>query len=77
MSQFGVRILAILLIVGGTLGLAYGRLTFTKSEQEASFGPIGLTIKEKQSIPVPAWLGIALVAGGALVLLSGKRGYRT
>jgi len=77
MNSLGVRILAILLIVGGTLGLAYGRLTFTKSEQEASFGPIGFTIKEKQSVPVPSWLGIALVAGGALVLLSGKRGYRT
>jgi hypothetical protein len=72
-----VKIVAILLIVGGTLGLAFGRLTFNKQTQSASFGPIGLTIKESQTMVVPTWLAIAAIAGGSLLLLAKKRGTRS
>jgi len=73
--MFVQRIIAILLIVGGILGLAWGRFSFTKSEQTTSFGPIGLTIKEKQSVPVPPWVGVIAIVGGSLMLLTRKRGY--
>lgn len=72
-----VKIVAILLIVGGTFGLAFGRLTFTKETQSASFGPIGLTIKERQSMVVPTWLAVAAIAGGSLLLLARRRGSRS
>lgn len=71
-----MKIAAILLIVGGTLGLVYGRFTFNKETQSASFGPIGLTIKERQTLVVPTWAGVAAIAGGSLMLLARKRGYR-
>ena len=75
--MFSVRLAAILLIVAGTIGLIYGRLTFTRDEQSASFGPIGLTIQERQSVAIPTWLGAGAIAVGALVLLARKRGYRS
>jgi LPXTG-motif cell wall-anchored protein len=71
--MFGVRLAAALLIIAGTIGLIYGRLTFTKSEQSASLGPIGFTIKERQSVAIPTWLGAGAIAAGALLLLARRR----
>lgn len=72
-----IKIVAILLIVGGTLGLAYGRLNFTKKTESATFGPMSVTIQERQSMPVPSWVAAAAIAGGVLVLLARKRGYQS
>lgn len=73
----GVKIVSILLVVAGAFALIYGRLTFTRSEQTASFGPIGLTVKEKESINIPTWIAVGAIIAGTLVFFTGKRGYRT
>lgn len=73
--MFAVKIAAILLIVGGTLGLAWGRFSFTKEEHRASLGPIGVVVQEKQSVAVPVWAGVAAIVGGSLMLMARKRGY--
>jgi uncharacterized membrane protein YphA (DoxX/SURF4 family) len=68
-----VRIAAIALIVAGALGLAYGSFSYTKETHEAKLGPIELSVKEKETVNVPVWLGVgAVVAGGALLLLGRK-----
>ena len=43
----GVKILAIVLIVAGVLGLVYGSSIYTKNTHEAKLGPIELSIKDK------------------------------
>ena len=69
------RIVGILLIVGGVLALVFGGFSFTKDTHEAKLGPIELSVAEKQAVDIPAWAGVAaLVVGGALVLLGGKKG---
>jgi hypothetical protein len=69
-----VRIAAVVLIVGGVLGLAYGGFSYTKETHEANLGPIELSIKDKQTVNIPVWAGVgAIVIGGALLLLGGKR----
>ncbi len=69
------RIVGILLIVGGVLALALGGFSFTKDTHEAKLGPLELSVKEKQTVDIPAWAGVAaLVVGGALVFLGGKKG---
>ena len=50
-----VKIAAIVLILAGVPGLAYGSLSFTKETHEAKLGPIELSIKEKQTVNVPVW----------------------
>jgi len=69
-----VRIAAIVLILGGALGLAYGSFSFTKETHEAKLGPIELSVKEKQTVNVPVWAGVgAILVGGVLLLLAGKK----
>jgi hypothetical protein len=69
-----VRIAAIVLIVGGLLGLIYGSFSFTKDTHEANLGPIELSVKDKQTVNVPVWVGVgAIVIGGVLLLFQGKR----
>ena len=45
-----VKILAIVLIVAGVLGLVYGGFSYTKKTHEAKLGSIELSIKEKQTV---------------------------
>jgi hypothetical protein len=69
-----VKLVAIVLIVGGVLGLAYGGFSYTKETHEAKLGPIELSVKDRQTINVPVWAGIgAIVIGGVLLLLGSKR----
>jgi len=68
-----VKILAIVLIVAGVLGLVYGGFTYTKKSHEAKLGPIELSVSDKQTVNVPVWAGIGgIVIGGALLYFSSK-----
>lgn len=64
-----MRIAAILLIVAGALGLAYGSFTYTKDSREAKLGPLELTIKDKETVNVPVWLGVGAIAIGVVLLV--------
>jgi len=68
-----LKIVAIILIVAGILGLVYGKFTYTKATHEAKLGPIDLSIKEKKTVNVPLWTGVAAIVAGALLLLVPKR----
>jgi len=69
-----VKIVAIVLIVGGVLGLIYGGFSYTKETHKAELGSIELSVKDKQTVNVPVWAGVgAIVIGGVLLLFQGKR----
>ncbi|WP_028081242.1 hypothetical protein [Solimonas soli] len=57
------RIIGIALIVLGAAGLAYKQFSYTKETHDANIGDLHLSLKEKESVSVPTWLG-----GGAVVL---------
>lgn len=67
----GIRILALILIVAGALGLVYGGFSYTKETDVAKLGPIELTVKEKETVNMPLWAGIGLIAVGAGLLVFG------
>ena len=67
------KIIGIVLIVAGALGLGYGSFTFTKDTHTANIGPLSLSVKEKETVNVPVWAGIAAIVAGGLVLLGGSR----
>jgi hypothetical protein len=64
-----IKIAAIVLIVAGLLGVVYGKFNYTKETHNARLGPIELSVKEKQTVNVPAWAGAGAIAAGALLLL--------
>jgi hypothetical protein len=70
----GIKIGAIALVVAGVLGLAYGSFSYTKETHEAKLGPIELSVKEKQTVNIPVWAGVAAIAlGGALLFFGGRK----
>ena len=69
------RLIAIVLIVAGVLGLVYGGFSYTKDTTAVKIGPIELSVKEKETVNVPMWAGIgAIVIGGLLLVLGNKKG---
>jgi len=68
-----VKIVAIILIIAGIAGLMYGKFTYTKATHEAKLGPIDLSVKEKKTVNIPLWAGIAAIVAGALLLVVPKR----
>ena len=67
------QIIAIVLIVAGILGLAYGGFSYNKETTRAKIGPLELKVTEKQTINVPMWAGIGAIAAGGLLLVLGGR----
>jgi hypothetical protein len=67
------KIAAIVLIVAGVLGLAYGKFSYTKETHDAKVGPIEFSVKDKETVNVPVWAGVGAIAIGAGLLLVGGR----
>jgi uncharacterized membrane protein len=68
------RIVGLVLIVAGVLGLAYGSFSYTKETHEAQVGPLTLSVKDKETINVPVWAGVvSIVVGGALLLVGARK----
>ncbi|MDO8375631.1 MAG: hypothetical protein Q7S91_00400, partial [Aquabacterium sp.] len=70
-----IKLVGIVLVVAGALGLAYGGFSYTKDTTAVKLGPIELSVKEKETVNVPLWAGVAaVVVGGLLLVLGGKKG---
>jgi uncharacterized membrane protein YidH (DUF202 family) len=67
-----IKILAILLIVAGGLGLLYGGFTYTKDTHQAKLGPIELSVKDTQKVNVPVWAGVGAIVAGVILLFVRK-----
>jgi drug/metabolite transporter (DMT)-like permease len=70
----GARILAIVLIAAGVVGLVYHSFSYTKASHEAKLGSLELSVQHKETVDVPEWLSVgAVVAGAALLLFGGRK----
>ncbi|WP_158751977.1 DUF3185 domain-containing protein [Acidobacterium sp. S8] len=69
-----MKVTGIVLIVIGIIALIYGGITYTTQKKVIDMGPIQASKKETHSIPLPPVLGVlAIVGGGALLLVGGKK----
>ncbi len=58
----------LVLIALGSSSLAWPDLSYTRSTHDAKLGPLEFTLKQKESIHVPAWVGLTAVAVGTLLV---------
>jgi hypothetical protein len=65
----GTKFAALFLIAAGVLGLAIGGFTYTKETHETQLGPIELSVKDKETINIPVWLGAGAIIAGVLLLV--------
>ena len=72
-TMSSTKIIAIVLIVAGVLGLAYGKFSYTKESHDAKVGPIEFSVKDKETVNIPQWAGIGAIVIGAGLLLVGAR----
>ena len=64
------KLIGIILIAAGCLGLVYGGFSYTKETTGVKLGPIELKVQEKETVNVPIWAGVgAIVAGMALLFV--------
>jgi hypothetical protein len=69
-----LRILALVLVVGGVAALAMGSFSYTRDKTELKLGPMELSVKERKTVELPVWAGVAaIVAGGVLFVLGRRR----
>jgi len=66
-------LIAAVLIAAGVAGLLYGQFSYTKETHEAQIGPLELSVKERETVNIPQWAGIAAIAGGILILVTGRK----
>lgn len=64
------KIVGIVLVVLGVIGLAYGSLTFTTKEKVIDIGPIEATRDKSHTLPLPPIIGAIALIGGIAVLMT-------
>lgn len=70
-----IKLVAVILVIAGGLGLLYGGFTYTKDTTAVKVGPLELSVKEKETVNIPIWAGVgAIVVGGLLLVMGGKKG---
>ena len=67
------RILGMILIALGLVGLAWGGFTYTTKEKVIDVGPIHATRDQTHNVMLPPIAGAILLAGGVLMLIASKK----
>lgn len=67
------KIIGVLLIVAGTLGLIYGGFSYTKEKHDVKLGPLQFSLAEKETVNVPVWAGGGAIAVGVILILIGRK----
>ena len=68
-----IRMVAVALIIGGVLALVYGGFGFMRTTHEATLGSLHMQVRERETINIPLWAGIAAIAGGVMLLVGGRK----
>lgn len=63
------KLVAIVLIIIGTMGLTYGGFTYTKETHETDLGPIHMSVDETEYVNIPIWAGVGAIVLGGLLLI--------
>ena len=68
-----LKMVSLLLIVGGGVALAYGGFGYTKETHSADIGGLHLAVHERQQVNIPVWVGLGAMVGGVLLLVTSRK----
>ncbi len=61
-------VLGLVLIALGAAALAWPEFSYTKDSHDAKLGPLEFTVKEKDTVRIPAWAGLLAIGAGAVLV---------
>lgn len=67
------KMIGIILIAAGCLGLAFGGFSYTKETTGMKVGPLELKVQEKQTVNVPLIVSAGGIILGVFLLVVGKK----
>jgi hypothetical protein len=67
------KILGIVLLVAGLLGLFYGHFEYTKETHEGQFGPFRFSVAEKETAVIPSWASLGVIVAGVVLLVINRK----
>ena len=68
-----MRLVGIVLIILGLVGVIYGGISWTRQETIVDAGPIELSRTERERIPLPPIVGALLLIGGVVLVMKGGK----
>ncbi len=66
-------LVGILLIILGIAGFAMGGISFTHEKKDVDLGPVQLSHKQKDTLPISPILSTLALVGGIGLLVAGSR----
>ncbi len=67
------KLIGIILIVLGGLGLVYGGFSYTKETTGVKLGPLELKVQERERVNIPLIVSAGAIAAGVLLLAMGRK----
>lgn len=67
------KLIGIILIVLGGLGLAYGGFSYIKETTGVKLGPLELKVQERERINIPLIISAGAIVAGVLMLAMGRK----
>ena len=64
------KLIGIILIIAGGLGLVYGGFSYTKETTGMKLGPIELKVEQKENVNVPLIVSAGAIALGVFLLVA-------
>ena len=68
-----MRMIGIVLVVLGVLGVLWGGLSWTRKERVVDLGPVEINKETRESIPLPPIAGAVLLVAGVALIVGAKR----
>ena len=67
------KIIGVLLIAAGVMGLLYGGFSYTKESHTANLGPLAITVQDRETVVIPVLASIGSIVLGVFLLLTTGR----
>lgn len=67
------KLIGIILIAAGGLGLVYGGFSYTKETTGMKLGPLELKVQEKETVNVPLIISAGAIVLGVFLLVVGRK----